>query len=202
MQKPIYIHIAESNRALPLGASHLFGQPDMPEEYAMPMIPLICQINLEELPDNDVLPSSGLLLIFADINYYSDSWVGELNISMYVSDPKSVAVIYIPKEDCDLLVRREDACKSSPKAVGIGFSRVKPSIDEPDLQMFGRSDHLEWETWPNPCENWIMLFQMDSMEEEEYSYNFIDWGVLCILVSHKSVSTLDFSDARGIILSS
>ncbi|MCD8387656.1 MAG: DUF1963 domain-containing protein [Bacteroidales bacterium] len=201
MYKPIYIHLGEHDSNLPLGASHLWGQPDMPPDYPMPEFPLICQINLSGLPDNGILPSSGLLLIFADINYYSNRWEGEPDISMHLSSPESLAVIYVPDKDFPRNVRRTDGCKDVPPATRIFFNREKPTIEDPDLQIFGRSDHLEWETWPKPCAHWPMLFQLDSMEDSGYIYNFVDWGVLCILVSPQSLATLDFSDARAIILS-
>lgn len=200
MYKPIYIHLRKQDEVFGC-MSHLWGQPDMPEDYPMPPFPLVCQINLSGLPFNGVLPGNGLLLIFADINYYSNRWKGEPNISMHLSDPDHIAIIYVPDKDFPRIVHREDGCRDVPEAIRIVFDREPPTLEEPEIQIFGRSEHLEWETWPDPCAHWPMLLQVDSMEDNGYSYNFVDWGVLCFLVSPQSLASHDFSDARAIILS-
>ena len=42
---------------------------------------------------------------------------------------------------------------------------------------------------------------MDSMSGEDYSYNFIDFGVLCFLIEREALERKDFSNVKTIILS-
>jgi uncharacterized protein YwqG len=57
--------------AVPLGASKIGGLPDLPASLAWPKwktgeLSFVVQVNLAELPENDMLPSSGLLSFFYD----------------------------------------------------------------------------------------------------------------------------------------
>ena len=222
---PIYIHFKEGSGYVPLLGSHWFGPAALPDAYDQPRQPnwrygrrapyvsawdgitvvepeewdmtFICQINLADLPANEMLPPAGLLLFFANIEYYDGfNSEGDPVISMHPCEPEHVRVIYVPP--MDLGAARE---VYAPSAIPLDFNGIKPTIEEPDLQMFGRSDHLEWEDWPEECEGWVMLLQMDSMEGRRYNYNFVDCGVLCFLIDPEALRRLDFSNVRAIILS-
>lgn len=206
---PIYIHLREALENPPLGSSHWFGYPDLPPDIGIPQVmedgeayglTLVCQINLADLP----LPSArkGLLLFFADISYYCGNW-DEPSIGMNVSDNKVCRVVYVPEERMGELVncRQFFFEQDEPKAVMLAFDRVRPTLEEEELQLFGQTGHLEWEDWPEPCEGWQLLLMMDSMSGEEYSYNFVDFGVLCFLIEPEALEKGDFSDVRAIILS-
>ncbi len=57
--------------SVPLGASKLGGFPDLPASLAWPKwktgeLSFVVQVNLAELPENDMLPRSGLLSFFYD----------------------------------------------------------------------------------------------------------------------------------------
>lgn len=211
MNKPIYIHLDKTDRYMDKWQSHFFGMPAMPPEYPMPVIsntsgvpmPMICQINLSDLPENGMLPREGYLLVFADFHYYDNSYVGEPNISMHVSEPQDVHVVYIPKEDIGRMVWRTDASDANLEPISVTFNHERPSLEEPEMQLFGRTDHLEWEDWPEQCEGWTLLLQVDSMEWDKgrYVLNFVDWGVLCFLIAPEALRHLDFSNVRAIILS-
>ncbi len=209
-QSPIYIHLGEAVDNPPLGSSHWFGYPDLPPDIAIPQIEeegesyaltLICQINLADLPLQPA--GKGLLLFFADIAYYCGNWDEPL-IGMDISDNKVCRVIYVPEEkmgelrSCRELFFEQD----EPKAIGLTFNSERPNLEEPELQMFGRTGHLEWEDWPSPCEGWQLLLMMDSMSGNDYDYNFVDFGVLCFLIEREALNRNDFSNVRAIILSS
>lgn len=194
-----------------VGHSHLFGYPDLPANVDIPAVvedgeefalTLVCQINLSDLPDNDVFPKQGLLQFYADIAYYRGDW-DEPAITMVPSDNKVCRVVYIPADQMDALesCRERYFEQDETPAMAIEFDRDKGQIEDPELQLLGKSAHLEWESWPEPCEDWQLLLQIDSMEIGGYSYNFIDWGVLCFLIDPNALKRLDFSDVRAIILS-
>lgn len=208
-KSPVYIHLGEAVENPPLGSSHWFGYPDLPPDMEIPQIEedgepyaltLVCQINLSDLP----LPTAGkgFLLFFADISYYCGNW-GEASIGSHISDNRVCRVVYVPEdrlgelENCRKFFVEQDEAK----AIRLTFNYEKPNFDEPELQLFGQTDHLEWEDWPSPCEGWQLLLMMDSMSGADYSYNFIDWGVLCFLIEREALERKDFSNVRTIILS-
>lgn len=223
------LHSSEADRIHAMRASHFFGSPVMPPEYPMPMIPhpapqvpyqsawdgksvecpkvlpmpLLCQINLADLPENEMLPNEGHLLVFADYHYYDNIYGGEPNISMDISDADNLHVVYIPKEDTERMDWRDDSSRDNLNPISLTFNDKKPTLEEPDMQLFGYTDHLEWEDWPEPCEGWQLLLQVDSMEWDDVRYvlNFVDWGVLCFLIEPEALKRRDFSNVRAIILS-
>ncbi len=52
-----------------------------------------------------------------------------------------------------------------------------------------------------PFEDWVILLQIDSFEGKYFVLNFMDFGVLDFLISPKAQEAYDFSDVRGIVLS-
>ncbi len=208
-KSPVYIHLGEAVENPPVGSSHWFGYPDLPPDMEIPQIEeggesyaltLVCQINLSELPLQPA--QKGLLLFFADIAYYGGHW-DEPSIGSDISDNQVCRVVYVPAEKMGTLVSCREYFfeQDEPKAIGLTFNRDKPTLAEPELQLFGRTDHLEWEDWPSPCEGWQLLLMMDSMSGADYSYNFIDWGVLCFLIECEALERKDFSNVKTIILS-
>ncbi len=176
--KPIFIHLKPQEQPLKVGASHWWGYPDLPPEVDIPVttdpedgseycLPLICQINLADLPaDCTALPHKGLLLFFADIAYYRGDW-DEPAISGYISDPDVVRVLYIRPEDMDRLENREyqyDPEEPELEAVAITLNHRRPADDQPDNILLGEAEHREWEDWERPIEGWIELLQMESCE--------------------------------------
>ena len=223
--KPIYLHYSGYGGYIPRNSSHLFGSPALPKGCPWPQQPnirygrmtpyvsswdgntvkesetknmtFVGQINFTDLPANTLLPRSGLLMFFANIEYYDNQTSGgEPVISMHVSEPDSVKVLYVPETDME-----SDVQIYQPAAIHLSFNHTRPTIEEDELQMFGSSEHLEWEDWPEPCEGWTLLLQVDSIEYKRHRYNFVDFGVLCFLINPEALRRLDFSDVRAIILS-
>lgn len=122
MCRPIYIHFNDDGGRIPALGSHWFGAPALPEGCHWPQQPnwrfgrsapyvsawdgrtvaepenkpmtFICQINLADLPPNDLLPPAGLLLFFANIEYYNGfNTEGDPVISLHPCEPKHVRVI-------------------------------------------------------------------------------------------------------------
>lgn len=208
--KPIYIHLGPARENLPVGASHWFGYPDLPPDFDIPTVEeedgsfamtLVCQINLSQLPPCG-LPEAGLLLFFADIAYYSGDW-DEPKIFMHPCGPDVCRVVYVPADRMGELqsCRKFYAEQDEAKAIPLIFNHKKPTLEEPDLQLLGTTDRLEWETWPEPCEGWQLLLMMDSMEGDDYNYNFVDCGALCFIIDPEDLKKRDFSNVHAIILS-
>lgn len=213
MNQPVYIKLAESSDDLPVGASHWWGYPDLPADVSIPVVEdavdgevyaltFICQINLSDLPEGiSRLPHSGLLLFFADIAYYNRQW-DEPSIFMHISGKDVVKVIYIPEERLPELVNRcNDYEEEELPAIPLRFTTKRPSLNEPDHRLLGEPYYREWDDWDSPFEGWELLFQMDSCEGPGYNYNFIDYGVLNLIISPMALNVLDFSDVRAIVLS-
>lgn len=228
MNNSIFLRIGAPSDDIAVGKSHWWGYPDLPLDTDIPTftdpndgneyaLSFLCQINLADLHDAMLdaaydtgdqtykqydLPKSGLLLFFADIAYYGGMW-DEPAIGSHLSDNRVVRVVYIPEEDMASLICREeeyadeelpaqpiDFCASLPKGKGL-----------PEHKLLGPPDYREWEDWDMPCTGWQLLLQMDSCEEYGYAFNFMDCGVLNLIISPEALKRHDFSDVRGIILS-
>ncbi len=198
------------------GQSHLWGNPLLPVGYEYPTYTeedgeeyhmlFICQINLADIAELDVdnlLPHKGMLLFFANIDHYIGRYdVGE-GISGYISSPKEVRVLYFPdlteeNGECQVLIDDDDK-PTQPEELSMTFS-LEPN-DLEDYALLAAPDHREWETWDPPYEDWQILLQIDSMMGPDVMLNFMDCGVLDLLISPEALAKRDFSDVRGIVLS-
>lgn len=211
MNRTIYIHLGKSVDELPVGASHWFGYPDLPADVEVPYVDekdgkyaltLICQINLSDLPETGIFPRRGLLQFYADVAYYRGDW-DEPAISMHVSDNRVCRVLFTPEEKLPELENTQPRFfeQDEAQAIPIVFNYSQPTLEEPELQLLGSTDRLEWETWPDPCAGWQLLLMMDSMEGSDYNYNFVDCGALCFIIDPAYLRRLDFSNVKAIILS-
>lgn len=211
---PIYIRIAGGGSAapLPVGASHWWGVPDLPPCQDLPavtaadgtrrLLTFVCQLNLADLPAScAALPHRGLLLFFADIDYYACR-ADDTELRMHLSSPEAVRVIYLTEAQMEGVCPRTDGSDELAPAQPIAFCRKRPPIGEPEHQLLGESIHREWDDWDEPCRGWQLLLQADSDEGEGFCLNFVDCGVLCLLVDPEALRRLDFGGVRGIVLSS
>lgn len=223
---PIYLRLGRPSTDISVGKSHWWGYPDLPLDVDIPTttdadgseyaLDFICQINLADLHDYLVetaadtgdrsvldcpLPQSGLLLFFADIAYYRGNW-DEPAISMHYSDTDVVKAIYIPEDDMAALVSCEDVyADDALPAQPIDFARERGDFSQPDHRLLGPADYREWEDWDAPFCGWEVLLQMDSCEDEVCNINFVDCGVLDLIISPDDLARHDFSNVRAIILS-
>ncbi len=211
--RPIHLVLHKPFEKLSSGASRFWGNPDLPDDTPYPMYEedgedypyvFICQINLEELnrfaPGNP-LPANGLLSFFAKIDHYL-GYMGDSDLSGFISDPSEVKLLYFPTTDNlrEVVLLDEDDKPMALEEMEIKFEwKAEPLSD--DLALFAEPTHRPWETWEHPYEDWIILLQIDSFEGNDFVLNFMDFGVLDFLISPKALEKADFSDVRGIVLS-
>ncbi len=228
MNNSIFLKLGAPSDEIAVGKSHWWGYPDLPLDMDIPTfidpndgneyaLSFLCQINLADLHDAMLdaaydtgdqsykqydLPKSGLLLFFADIAYYGGMW-DEPAIGSYLSNNKVVRVVYVPEEDmASLICRQEEYADEELPAQPIDFcARLPKGEGLPEHKLLGTPDHHEWEDWDQPCTGWQLLLQMDSCEEDGYAFNFIDCGVLNLIISPEALKRHDFSNVRGIVLS-
>lgn len=228
MNNSIFLTLGAPSDEIAVGKSHWWGYPDLPLDMDIPTfidpndgneyaLSFLCQINLADLHDAMLdaaydtgdqsykqydLPKSGLLLFFADIAYYGGMW-DEPAISSCLSDNKVVRVVYVPEEDmASLICRQEEYADEELPAQPIDFCARLPKGEVlPEHKLLGAPDHRQWEDWEQPCAGWQLLLQMDSCEENGYAFKFIDCGVLNLIISPEALRRRDFSDVRGIVLS-
>lgn len=211
----IYLILDRLAEKLPAGTSRFWGNPDLPEDTQYPMyidnegdeFPywFICQINLEDLSPYDVdnlLPHKGLLSFFAKIDHYLDSFAATDCISGFISDADAVKVMYFPSLDNmrEVVLVDDGNNPVTPHELSIKFSSIAVKNGD-EHELFAQPTHREWETWDPPFEDWIILLQIDSFSGKDFNLNFMDCGVLNILVSPEDLKNRDFTHARGIVLS-
>lgn len=185
--KPIHLVLHIPFEKLASGSSRFWGNPDLPQgtEYPMyndsddeeyPYI-FICQINLKALHDfapENPLPAKGLLSFFAKIDHYL-GYMGDSELGGFISDPSEVKVIYFPDT---------------------GNLREVVPVDDDDKQMAPEEMEIKfaWKSEQLSDEN-------ELFEGKDFIINFMDFGVLDFLISPKALEKADFSNVRGIVLS-
>lgn len=214
--KPIHLELSVAPCKLATGASCFWGNPDLPKGFIYPTYIdkngdeheyiFVCQINLEELDKLDVpsvLPKNGLLSFFAKIGCYISGYGGPMDICSTVSDKDAVRVLYFPS--CDDLVENvlldDMGNQIAFNELQIEFSKDFPPLSA-DNSLFAFPDHLPWETWDPPFEDWEILLQVDSYDGEGFYLNFMDCGVLDLLISPTDLKNQCFDNVRAIVLSS
>lgn len=214
--KPIHLILSKPFEKIGSCQSRFWGNPDLPHGMDYPTYVddegddypyyFICQINLEQLAPYDTdgrLPHKGLLSFFAKIDHYM-GYFGADGIGGCISDPEDVKVLFFPECSDDdfrevVLVDDEDK-PTAPEEMEIRFAHTVERYAD-DHALFALPTHREWETWDSPCEDWEILLQIDSFMGMDFNLNFMDCGVLDFLISDEALRRLDFSDVRGIVLS-
>ena len=212
--KPIHLVLHIPFEKLASGSSRFWGNPDLPQgtEYPMyndsddeeyPYI-FICQINLKALHDfapENPLPAKGLLSFFAKIDHYL-GYMGDSELGGFISDPAEVKVVYFPDTGNlrEVVLVDDDDKQMAPEEMEIKFAWKSEQLSD-ENELFAEPSHRQWETWDHPYEDWIILLQIDSFEGKDFILNFMDFGVLDFLISPKALEKADFSNVRGIVLS-
>ena len=214
---PIRLILTHPANKLPGGASRFWGNPDLPDGTPYPMYTdddgdpypyfFICQINLRDIAPYDVdglLPHTGLLSFFAKIDRYLGMYDDTDCISGYISSPDDVKVLYFPESECgdmrEVVLIDDDDEPTSPAELQIDFSLDAAPLTD-DHMLLAPPDHREWASWDAPCEGWEILLQVDSFDGPGFNLNFMDTGVLDILISPADLRDRRFDRVRAIVLS-
>lgn len=195
--------------------SKWWGSPDMPAEMDFPQIvdsngdawdmTFICQINCADLSQYDTpLPKEGLLLFFANIDYYLGYEEPEPSFEG-IWDAQDTRVIYIAPEQFDTLEQKILIdVDDNPIAIPcreIEFIHSPKDASADYNKLFGTPDGMPWEDWDAPCEGWKVLLQVDSDEDEDYNLQFMDEGIMYFLIKPEDLQRADFSNVRGAMVS-
>lgn len=214
--KPIYLKLSKPFGELDAASSRFWGNPALPQGIGYPQYidnegdeypyVFICQINLAELTSfcgDNPLPETGLLLFFAKIDHYLGQFAATDCIGGAISRPDAVKVIYISNlsDLREVVLVDDDDQPLSPEALQITFTYEHDPLKDEDHCLFARPEHREWESWDHPYEDWQILLQIDSFAGMDFNLNFMDYGVLDFLISPDALARRDYSQVRGIVLS-
>ena len=187
---------------LPIGASKLFGAPDIFDGFEWPTIEVdgeeydlsfIGQINLAEATKFDkdgVLPKNGMLYFFYDLDEMPHD----------PSDESACRVIYHERDD-DLHAISyvdEDGEDMSFREMKVEFQLVEAGFlaDDSETHLLLGEPSMDNGFWYECIDGWQMLFQLDSMETDDICINFTDEGFLCFYIDKDKLKARDFSDVR------
>jgi len=185
--------------------SKWFGNPDLPENFPIPDdLYFICQIRCDELAEFDesnALPHKGMLYFFAAIDYYFGSLDCYFPEEQYWNK-EDVKVFYIEdienQEFKQIIFEDEDGTPVAYKQRSIEFSLDEPSCD--GHKLLGVPFDMPWEDWDAPYQGWVNLLQVDSDEDDDFNLNFVDFGLMYILVDPNDLKNKNFSNATAILM--
>ena len=198
----IRLKTSDREKKLSVGASKLFGTPDVFKGFEWPGIEIdgeiydlsfIGQINLKEAAKYDtdgLLPKEGMLYFFYDLD----------EMPYEPSDRNACRVIYCEK-DTDLHPTGyvdEDGEDLSFREMAIAFETVEDGFlaDDSETHLLLGSPSLDYGFEYECIDGWQMLFQLDSLETDDICLNFGDEGVLCFCIDEEKLKEKDFSDVR------
>ena len=187
---------------LPVGASKLFGAPDIFDGFEWPTIEVdgeeydlsfVGQINLAEATKFDkdgILPKNGMLYFFYDLDEmpHDPSDANACRVIYHESDDDLHAISYVDEDGEDLSFRE---MKVEFQLVEAGFL-----ADDSETHLLLGEPSMDNGFWYECIDGWQMLFQLDSMETDDICINFTDEGFLCFYIDKDKLKAQDFSDVR------
>ena len=187
---------------LPVGASKLFGAPDIFDGFEWPTIEVdgeeydlsfIGQINLAEATKFDkdgVLPKTGMLYFFYDLDEmpHDPSDANACRVIYHERDDDLHAISYVDEDGEDMSFRE---MKVEFECVEAGFL-----ADDSETHLLLGEPSIDNGFWYECIDGWQMLFQLDSMETDDICINFTDEGSLCFYIDKDKLKVQDFSDVR------
>ena len=185
--------------------SKWWGNPDIPQGFEFDTsLMFLCQIRCDELKFFDcenVFPDRGMLYFFCDIAYYLGYYDDFDPPSSPLWDTEYVKVYYSDNEDFESYgqVIFDDDYFPRIKERKIDFKIVDDS--EEGHKLLGVPYQFEYEDWPEPCQSWINLLQIDSDEDDDYNLTFMDMGMVYIIIDPKDLEKREFSGVRAYIYS-
>lgn len=195
----------------PACSSYWWGDPDMlvdEDNFDWPHtadgadLIFIGQINLADLPADSPLPHDGLLLFFADIDYFLGNYDADPvgGIGLWPED--ACRVIYYPKPLLNRLQRvqfLDNGHPCTPRARSFALAHCEPTAY--DLKLLGRPACFEWDDWPEPCEGWQLLLQVDTEELPDHTLRFYDDGLLYFIIHPDDLAQHRFDRVRAFLYS-
>ena len=193
---------------LPIGASKLFGTPDIYEGFVWPTIEIdgeeydlsfVGQINLKDVTKYDkegLLPKKGMLYFFYDLDEmpFDPNDLNACKVIYHESDEHLESITYVDEDGEDLSFRE----------MAVKFSKVKDGFlakDDATHLLLGKPS-LDYEIYSECIDGWQMLFQLDSIETDDICINFSGDGVLCFYIDKEKLKNKDFSDVRIVQINS
>ena len=187
---------------LPVGASKLFGAPDIFDGFEWPTIEVdgeeydlsfVGQINLAEATKFDkdgVLPKNGMLYFFYDLDEmpHDPSNESACRVIYHERDDDLHAISYVDEDGEDMSFRE---MKVEFECVEAGFL-----ADDSETHLLLGEPSIDNGFWYECIDGWQMLFQLDSMETDDICINFTDEGLLCFYIDKYKLKARDFSDVR------
>jgi len=186
--------------------SKWWGNPDLPIGMEVPNCStFICQIRCDEIAAYDkdnLLPHKGMLYFFAELDYY----FGDIDAYCpedFYWDSEDVRVLYVEdienQEFEEVIYVDEDDNPTALKELAMKFSTGGPFCD--GNKLLGEPYNREWEDWDEPCAGWTELLQIDSDDYEGGSLNFMDWGILHVIIDLKDLKNRNFNHVKAVICS-
>ncbi len=186
--------------------SKWWGNPDMPVNIDVPDdLTFVCQIRCEDLADLDtkgILPHKGMLYFFAAIDYYFGNFDSYSPVDFYWNndDVKVFYVEDIEKQEFEQVVFVDDDDNPiAMKELKIVFSKGEPSCE--GNKLLGEPYNREWEDWGGDYADWCELIQIDSDDYDECTLNFMDWGMLHVIISPEDLKNKEFGRVSAVICS-
>lgn len=204
MMKSIRLNLSKSNDDLYM-KSKWFGNPDVPENYPIPDdLCFICQIRCDELAkfdEDNVLPHKGMLYFFGAVDYYF-GWLDCYYPENQYWQRDDIKVFYIEdienQEFKQIVFEDEDGEPLAITPRSIEFSLEKAECD--GHKLLGVPFDMPWEDWDAPYQGWVELLQVDSDEDDDFCLNFVDFGMMHVLIDPNDLKNKDFSKVTATLI--
>ena len=193
--KPIQMKLTIGKAAV--GATKLYGNPDVPGTFEWPAIvdeddiydlTFMGQVNLWELaaasPDAP-LPKQGMLYVFYDLDAMAFSPFDETAARVILWNGEA------PLEE--LCLEDEGGNSLCYPIRAVAFEEAEKGDGH---QLFGLPRGYDTACYPRPIEGWVMLLQIPSTD----TVAFEGGGSLCFFIAPDRLEQGDFSDVRVMIV--
>ena len=180
----IDLTFSEEKKKLPVGASKIFGNPDVWDGFEWPQFTengesydftFVCQVNCAEtapFDKNDILPKSGVLYFFYDMDGMPEE----------SSDKNAAKIIYYDGELSSLY----EMLRTDHEGNDMSLPEMKIHFDS--------SGNIGGVLCGAPVHGQQPLLQIRSFETDNIKINFLGGGVLCFSVPQSNLINGDFSN--------
>ena len=197
----IDMKLTPSDVALKPGSSYFWDAPQLPSEDMYPFttdendnqypMQFICQINCENLPDNDWLPKRGMLWFFGEIDHFLGydvkqpyglgKWPEYAVRVIYDDVPLDTLKRVNPFQEDDMIPPHVITFSVGPERVE-GFRLLGKPYEEDVDNEFGTG--------------WVQLLQLDTDANDYFDLRFYDMGLLYLMINMDQLQEGIFSRIR------